>query len=147
MLSGLPIISAGNLCCCLWVLGGGVLAAYLLQQDQDAPISLGDGALVGLFAGIVGAFVVLVISVPLALLMQPFRRAFTEQILDQAENIPPWARELVMNRTGSALMIAGQFVVSLCAGGIFSTLGGLLGAAIFQKKAPPGTIDIPPVAS
>jgi hypothetical protein len=31
----------------------------------------------------------------------------------------------------------------LCAGGVFSTLGGLLGAAIFKKQTPPGVIDIP----
>jgi hypothetical protein len=31
-------------------------------------------------------------------------------------------------------------------GGLFSTLGGLLGAAIFKKQTPPGVIDIPPTA-
>jgi len=30
ILSALPIVSAANLCCCLWVVAGGVLAAYLL---------------------------------------------------------------------------------------------------------------------
>jgi hypothetical protein len=29
-------------------------------------------------------------------------------------------------------------------GGIFSTIGGLLGAAIFKKNLPPGVIDVPP---
>ncbi len=28
-------------------------------------------------------------------------------------------------------------------GGVFSTLGGLLGALIFKKQTPPGVIDIP----
>ena len=45
VLSALPIVNMGN-CCCLWVLGGGAIAAYLLQQDHPAPINLGDGALV-----------------------------------------------------------------------------------------------------
>jgi hypothetical protein len=31
----------------------------------------------------------------------------------------------------------------LFAGGVFSTLGGLLGALIFKKQTPPGVIDIP----
>ena len=48
VLSALPIIAAGNLCCCLWVVSGGAIAAYLLQQSQATPIEPGDGALVGL---------------------------------------------------------------------------------------------------
>ena len=47
VLSALPIINIGN-CCCLWVLGGGVLAAYLMQQNHPYPITAADGALVGL---------------------------------------------------------------------------------------------------
>ncbi len=34
VLSALPIVSIGNVCCCLWVISGGVLAAYLLQRNQ-----------------------------------------------------------------------------------------------------------------
>ena len=52
VLSALPLVAAGNLCCCLWVVSGGVVAAYLLQQNQSAPITPGDGALVGLLAGV-----------------------------------------------------------------------------------------------
>ena len=36
VLSALPFISAGNCCCCLWFVTGGVLAAYLMQQNQPA---------------------------------------------------------------------------------------------------------------
>ena len=34
VLSALPIISAGNACCCLWVVSGGVIAAYLLPAEH-----------------------------------------------------------------------------------------------------------------
>ena len=30
VLSALPIVSAGNYCCCLWVISGGLVAAYVL---------------------------------------------------------------------------------------------------------------------
>ncbi len=33
MLSALPIVSVGNCCCCLWMIGGGVLAAYLRAAE------------------------------------------------------------------------------------------------------------------
>jgi hypothetical protein len=147
VLSALPIVSAGNLCCCLWVLCGGALAAYLLQQDQQAPITLGDGALAGLLAGIFGAFVMLVLSIPIMMLFQPFRREVIDRVLEQAENVPPWLRDALTRGGFSAMLIAGQFLISLVFGSAFSTLGGIVGAAMFQKKLPPGTIDVPPVPS
>jgi hypothetical protein len=39
------------------------------------------------------------------------------------------------------LRVLGLFF-TLFMGAIFSTLGGLLGAAIFRKRLPPGTIDV-----
>ena len=65
-------------------------------------------------------------------------------------HMPPEIRDLAMNRGLTVLRIAGQFVFWLVIGSAFSTLGGILGAAIFAKKplpgAAPGTIDVPPVA-
>ena len=54
VLSALPFVAGGNLCCCLWVVSGGAIAAYLFQQNQSTPIATGDGALVGLLAGLIG---------------------------------------------------------------------------------------------
>ena len=44
VLTALPIISAGNLCCCLWVLSGGAVAAYMrrLLRDIAEGKALGD---------------------------------------------------------------------------------------------------------
>ena len=49
------------------------LAAYLMQQNHPEPIEVGDGAIVGLLAGVVGAFVWLVVSIPITLAMAPFQ--------------------------------------------------------------------------
>jgi hypothetical protein len=150
VLTALPIIGLGNCACCLWVVGGGALAAYLLQQDTAAPISLADGALVGLLAGVFGAVVILVLSIPLMLLVEPIFRQFVTGVLERMENVPPEIRDLAMNRGFTVIRIVGQFIFWLVIGSIFSTIGGLIGAAIFQKKPPPATpatIDIPPSAS
>jgi len=49
-----------------------------------------------------------------------------------------------------AFFIVGHIVGTmfwLCVGGVFSTLGGLLGSAIFKKPTPPaGVIDVPPAS-
>jgi len=54
ILSAMPLIGAGNCCCCLWVVMGGALAGYLLCSSSDKPVRPGEGALVGLFAGLIG---------------------------------------------------------------------------------------------
>jgi hypothetical protein len=47
---------------------------------------------------------------------------------------------------GAAIYIISRLIglmAGLFIGGMFSTLGGLLGALIFKKQTPPGVIDIP----
>ena len=50
------------------------MAAYVLQQRIVAPITPGDGALVGLMAGIAGAFVSLLLSIPISFIVGPMER-------------------------------------------------------------------------
>jgi hypothetical protein len=133
VLSALPVVSAGNLCCCLWVVSGGVVAAYLLQQGQSAPITQGDGAIVGLMAGIVGAFVYLLLSIPITLLIAPVQRMLLERLVERAGTMPPDFREYVGSYAGGAIGLTIGFVFMVFMGTVFSTVGGVLGAAIFRK--------------
>jgi hypothetical protein len=144
VLSALPLISAGNLCCCLWLVTGGAVAAYVLQQNQPTPIAPGDGALAGLLAGVVGAFVYLILSIPAALLIAPFERRLVQQF-EAMGNIPPWLRAYSSSPAAVGLGMIVSFMFILVLGAIFSTLGGVLGAVIFAKKVPPGAIDVTPV--
>jgi hypothetical protein len=143
VLSALPLISAGNLCCCLWVVSGGVVAAYILQQNQAAALTPGDGAIVGLMAGVIGAFVYLALSIPISILIAPMERMVMQRIVDNS-NMPPEFRDYMGTYVGGGIRIALGFIFMLFAGSIFSTLGGLIGAAIFRKTPPPGTIDVTP---
>jgi hypothetical protein len=153
VLSALPFISAGNVCCCLWVIAGGVVAAYVLQQNEAAPITPGDGALVGLLAGLLGALIQFVISIPINFVVGPMERAMVQRVLDMSGNMPPDVRDM-MERWGRgdqplAFVIMARvfaFMLWLCLGAVFSTIGGVIGAAIFKKNTPPGTIDVTPVA-
>ena len=61
-LSGIPFF---NCLCCLWIIGGGILAAYLLAKDSPESLKPGDGAIAGILSGIVAAVVNALISVPL----------------------------------------------------------------------------------
>ncbi len=150
VLSALPLIGPiGNVCCCLWVVSGGAIAAYMLQQNQTLPIDAGDGAVVGLIAGLIGAAVHAVVSIPLDLIIGPFERSMALRFI---ERLPPEAREVFdqygFRETGlsGALFVASHligFVFWLFVGAVFSTIGGVIGAALFKKSTPPGTIDVP----
>jgi uncharacterized protein DUF5518 len=152
-LSALPLVSAGNLCCCLWVIAGGAIAAYLLQQNTSIPITPGDGAMVGLLAGLVGALVQFAISIPIGIMVAPMERAMMQRVLEMAGTMPPEVRDMIERYSGNeaamgiGLMVARHvigLVFWLVVGGIFSTIGGVLGALIFKKDLPPGVIDVPP---
>jgi hypothetical protein len=144
VLSALPLISGGNLCCCLWLVTGGGVAAYVLQQNQSTPITAGDGAFAGLLAGIVGSFVYLIVSIPVAILLSPFERRVYERLVDTIQNMPPELRTYASGSFGIGVRTIASFVIILILSAIFSTIGGVVGAAIFAKKTPPGTLDIPP---
>jgi uncharacterized protein YqgC (DUF456 family) len=143
VLSALPFIGAFNACCCLWIVTGGVTAAYLLQDREPNAIQVGDGALVGLMAGVIGAFVYLIVSIPVTLLMAPMMSAFTDRIVNEG-NFPPEVREMLTSGIGTAAGIILGFFAYLAAGMVFSTLGGILGTLIFRKPARPPVIDVPP---
>jgi hypothetical protein len=140
VLSGLPLVSAGNCCCCAWIVSGGMLAAYLLQNGTPSPITMGDGALVGLLAGLMGAFVNTVVSVPMTLMMGPVQQRLFQQLLQSQPDMPDNVRQMLDNVGGSAVSVIGiavGFVVMLILGAVFASLGGLLGAFFFKKKDVP----------
>jgi hypothetical protein len=143
VLSALPFIGAFNACCCLWIVAGGVTAAYLLQDREPNSIQVGDGAIVGLMAGVIGAFVYLILSIPITLLMAPMMSAFTDRIVNEG-SFPPEVREMLTSGIGTAAGIILGFFAYLAAGIVFSTLGGILGTLIFRKPARPPVIDVPP---
>jgi len=149
VLSALPFVSAANLCCCLWVVGGGLVAAFVLQQNESASITPADGALVGLFAGLLGAVIQVLVSIPITFVVAPMERALLQRVVDMAGTMPEEMREMVeqYSRGGQSIAFtivarAVAFMFWLCVGAVFSTVGGLIGAAVFRKQTPPGTIDV-----
>jgi len=143
-LSALPLVSAGNLCCCLWVIAGGVTAAYVLQQNETTPITPADGALVGLLAGLIGAVVYLVLSIPITILLAPIERAIEDRLIELGRGMPPGFRGYLGSAVGRGVRLMFGFIFMLFLGSFFSTLGGLLGAAIFRKSPPQPPPSAPP---
>jgi len=149
VLSALPFVNAANCCCCLWIVSGGGLAAYLEAQQRNRTLTGGEGAAVGALAGVIGAFVWLPIVAMVAVVLGPFLEATLEQIVRNARDMPPEAREMLENM-GNSRGIVGYillFFFQLIVGTIFAALGGLLGAMYFKKEVPPalGGNWVPPL--
>jgi hypothetical protein len=151
VLSALPIINVAN-CCCLWIVGGGLLAAYLEQQNQQRSLPVARGALLGLGAGVVGAFIWLFASLALDSVVAPLQQRMVEAMLRGADQMPPDARamlESIGDRASTPFRFIVGFVFVLFAGMVFSTIGGAVGAAFFKRDTPPPlggeTPDPPPL--
>ncbi len=137
VLSALPIISIGN-CCCLWVIGGGMVTAYLIQHGKTDPIQLGEGAFGGFLSGIAGAVIYAIVALPIQLVTAPLQRGMMDGLLESSADIPPEVREMFegLGAGGGFAAVAIGFFFMLAVGMIFSTLGGLLGALIFRSSPP-----------
>ena len=149
VLSGLPLVGIGNLCCCLWVVTGGVLGAYLDQQNDPRPITVQRGALTGFLSGMIGAVVYLIVSIVVGALMAPLRDGALADFTRSTRDMPPEVQRMLETFTANPSIghVIG-FVMMLIAGAIFATLGGILGAAFFRNDAPPavgGPSELPPL--
>ena len=147
VLSSLPVVSAGNLCCCLWVILGGLLTVYLQQQNRPDPIETSEALIGGLLAGIIGA----VISGLVGMLMMSFTSGMwqpeMQRALEENPEIPPHVRDFVLRVMSGESLGLIMMLVYLPIYAIFAMLGALLGLAFFRKKppvVPPVTPVVPP---
>ena len=148
LLSAIPFVGALNVCCCLWAILGGLLATYLYVKGSATPARPGDGALLGALAGVIGAVIYVVLGIPLSILtgnatlglmtsivssINPEAAEPLRQSVAQMENLS--TAQLLLASIPGALI----WVVALI---IFSTIGGLIGVPLFEKRK--GNTGMPP---
>ena len=148
ILSALPIVNLAN-CCCLWIVGGGLLAGHLEQQRDAVPLTAGRGALVGLLAGVFGAFVWLAAAIVLDVLVGPLQERMIADMIRNASDMPFEVREwleMAGDRASAPLRLIAGFFLQLVVGAMFAPLGGVLAAVIWARRSPPpdpGSIPSP----
>ncbi len=161
ILSSIPIISAFNCVCCAWVIGGGVLAAYLYVKDSAVPVTLGRGVALGLFTGFIGAIVNALFMIPLYFLMNRAGTGIWDAIreaLERVPNLPPEAEAALRGLSDKAglgiLFLITALVFTLLVFCLAGMLGGAIGVALFEKRklgpppfstpTPKTPMDLPP---
>lgn len=140
LLSAIPPISFANMCCCVWVLGGGALASYLYVGRSQSPVMMGQGAELGALSGVVGTIVSHSIGIPLGLILG---ESFNQFLLKAFENFNPQVAEEMRKQMeiAAAQTFVQKLPVILATAAFntviyiaFATLGGLLGVKLFEKR-------------
>jgi hypothetical protein len=140
-LSSLPIISLGNGLCCMWVVGGGALAAWLLRKKHPQgpeSVTYGDGAFVGVLSGSFGAIIATAILIPVRLLSAEALRAEMETVEEMLPEFEGPIRELFLRLLSpelSFVTILATFFMHLVIFSLFSMVGGILLLAIMGRKS------------
>jgi len=141
ILSVIPFVNAGNLCCCLWAWVGGAIAAKLLVDGSAQPVTVQEGAKIGLYAGALGAFIRIVIGLPIELVTLPYMleaMGNAAQSLDNSqllEFVQAMKDEMSGRSLGSQIlgMIPGTLIGAMFLLG-FTVLGGMVGVKLFEKR-------------
>jgi hypothetical protein len=133
ILSAIPFVNLANVCCCLWAILGGVIASYLYIKASPTAARPSDGAILGLLAGVVGAAIFVVIGIPIAILMRSTVAALMSSLI---ENLDPSQARIIRRQLAFQTIPAaiGRGIVTAILLIVFSTIGGLLGIPIFEKR-------------
>jgi hypothetical protein len=151
VVSALPGLNLINCCCCAGIIGGGVFAVYLYKQeltDGMPPLESSDGLVLGILAGLVGAFAATAISMMILFVFGPweaeFMRGFVDKLLESLEEsgrFPAGAsgelREMMeqaMEESTTVVGVLSGLIMNLILYPIFGMLGGLLGFTFFKPK-------------
>lgn len=144
VLSAVPLL---NCLCCLWIIGGAMLAAALWSKDSPVALTAGDGALIGAFTGLFGAAAHSLINIPLAAINAAFFRDVINRLSTYTNEMPSgW--EQWFDQSAGPFQVTGfllGLIVSAAVFCVLGALGGILGVALFGKKTPPSAIVPPPV--
>jgi hypothetical protein len=106
--------------CIVWAVIGGALAANLYVKRSSVPVRSGEGAVIGLIAGAIGALIYLAIDTPVAYALH-------------GDYI-----QMVANQQPEKISAGAFFALTGIAGAVtilgFSIIGGLIGVAMFEKR-------------
>jgi hypothetical protein len=155
LLSIIPGLNFVNCCFCAWLVFGGALATKLVIDRSHRPVKNGEGAQIGAIAGLIASGIYFIVS--LLLVAFSFGQEFQLKMLAKMGEMSgkPEFQEMIQkiieataNQTPSQRLVGsipGLIIFSVIFIG-FSTLGGLLGVALFEKRRnfPPPPPEYPP---
>jgi uncharacterized protein YqgC (DUF456 family) len=142
LLSGLPYVELVNAICCLWIIMGGALAAYLYIKKSKTPVNIGEGALIGAISGAIGTAVELIVCLPVRILTG---YPDLHLLLNLVERADPQKAEEYRRRVDDVMSLSftEQFFRAVFSWGtllgllitvVFALVGGLIAIPLFEKR-------------
>jgi len=133
VLANLPLLNLINCFLCLWVWVGGILGVVFYRKFQHGGPDLtpGQGAGLGAIAGLIGAFVGVVVYAATSFISMPLFARLAEYF--QVEG------DLPFRTGGPGAVLTSAFVfflMDVVAYPLFGALSGLIGASLFRKQPP-----------
>jgi hypothetical protein len=153
VVASIPGLSLINCCCCAGVWLGGVLAMYLYKQqftEGMPPLESSDALMLGLMAGVVGAFTATLVNVLILVTFGPVEAELVRSIVgkvlermseqgslpsDMTETLKDQLEQSIKDSTRMSNIFGGLFI-TLIVYPIFTILGALLGFSLFRPKTP-----------
>ncbi len=138
-----PLLNLGNCLCCLWVVAGGFLAAWMVRRSlpPGGNLTPSEGAMTGFLAGAFGALFGSFLHYFFALIGLDFSTAMLDEMLNGMEDMPEELAESMeairsMGAFHPAMVVLG-LVSSFIVNSIFATAGGLIAASLLKRQPAP----------
>lgn len=130
ILSGIPIV---NCLCCMWIIGGAMLSAHLLSKNSPVRFGGGEGAIVGIFTGMVSSVVFFAITM---IINSPSSESIQKAMDEYPSFFKDFPEEFFSMIEGGIPihLLLLSFVLILIVFSVLGALGGILGMSLFGKK-------------
>lgn len=132
-----PVLGMLGCCACLLPIGAGIYAVQNLVGKSPAPVQIGDGAMMGAVAGLVGGIIYMIIGAPLAYFINAAAMEMSMMQMREAGIDIPFA--------GFALVMVMAFI-GIIVDVILGAVGGLIGVPLLEKRKGGGGAAPPPPA-
>lgn len=131
LIAAVPFLKLAGCCNCLWPIAGGLLATMLYVKGSPNPATVLDGAILGALAGVIGGLIYLIIGLPISY--------FVTGVDEMDAQVRQLAPDFPLG--GVVLLVIGG-IVGFFIFVVLSTIGGLIGVPIFEKRK--GGANMPP---
>ncbi len=140
-----------NYLCCLGVIIGAVVAVWHYTSTNSLTVKPGEGAVMGLMAGVVGALIALVLNYVIMQMGIRHDQAMLNVLMDSFRDaMPPEQYDELVRQRDQPLRLGSYLasgMIGVLVSGLFGAIGGAIGAAMFKKgtDGPTGEVSGPAI--
>jgi ammonia channel protein AmtB len=148
VLAAIPLLGIVSSCCCLWagLWGCGILAVliYRLSNKSQPNLTVGQGVLLGLAAGLVGAVLASIFGALSSLIFGGMSSTafmdYLNQIPGAADSLDASSRQMLEQFAATSGSILFSTVCNFVIFPVFGMIGSLIATALIWKNNPPAVL-------